>query len=167
MALSGGKRVGAGRPCKEPTKQIRVPLSKLAVLDNLLNNYFSLPFYSSKVQAGFPSPADDYIERYLDLNAEFIKHPASTFILRATGESMIEAGIFSGDMLLVDRSIKPDEGKIVIAAINGELTVKRLSFKNGKMQLLAANPLFKPIDISGEEELVIWGVVTLVLHEPT
>lgn len=166
MAPSGGKRAGAGRPCKEPTKQIRIPISKLSALATLIGDDFSLPLYSSKVQAGFPSPADDYIERYLDLNAEFIKHPASTFILRATGDSMIDAGIFSGDMLLVDKSISPTEGKIVIAAINGELTVKRLSYKNGCMQLLAANPHFKPIDITGDEELVIWGVVTLVLHEP-
>ena len=79
---------------------------------------------------------------------------------------MIDAGIFSGDRLLVDRSLEATDGKIVIAAIHGELTVKRLSRKGGKVQLLPANPDFQPIDITEEEDVVIWGVVTLVLHEP-
>jgi DNA polymerase V len=118
------------------------------------------------VQAGFPSPADDYIERYLDLNSEFIKHPAATFLLRTTGDSMIDAGIFSGDILIVDRSLEPSDGKIVIAALDGELTVKRLSRQKGRVQLVAANTNYKPIDITDEHDVVIWGVVTLVLHEP-
>ncbi|MFO8571797.1 translesion error-prone DNA polymerase V autoproteolytic subunit, partial [Legionella pneumophila serogroup 1] len=101
----------------------------------------------------------------LDLNTKFIKHPSSTFVLQATGESMVDAGIFSGDWLLVDRSIEPSDGRIVIAAVNGELTVKRLSKKGGRVQLLPANPKFQPIDITEDSEMVIWGVVTLVLHE--
>lgn len=129
------------------------------------NAKFSLQMYSSKVQAGFPSPADDYIERHLDLNS-FIKHPAATFLLRAVGDSMKDAGIFPNAILIVDRSLEPEDGKIVIAAVNGELTVKRLSRKNGLVQLLAANQSYKPIDITEEQDLVIWGVVTLVLHEP-
>ncbi len=168
MAPRGGKRAGAGRPSRhEPSKQIRIPASLLpAVKDLIQGKSLQLPFYSSRVQAGFPSPADDYIERYLDLNEEFIKHPAATFILRATGESMLDAGIFPGDMLLVDRSIEPVDGKIVIAALDGELTVKRLSKQKGVVQLLPANPKFQPIDITEEIDLVIWGVVILVLHEP-
>ncbi|HCE6135882.1 TPA: translesion error-prone DNA polymerase V autoproteolytic subunit [Legionella pneumophila] len=171
----GGRREGAGRPVGrgkfgfEATKQIRVPASKISEIHAFLLNEShscSLPLFSSKVQAGFPSPADDYIERYLDLNSEFIKHPAATFLLRATGDSMIEAGIFSNDILVVDRSLEPVDGKIIIAALNGELTVKRLSCQNGKVQLISANPNYKPIDITGEEDMVIWGVVTLVLHEP-
>jgi DNA polymerase V len=172
----GGKRAGAGRPLGRSkyglgeTKQIRIPVCKIAQIQALLEHQedrAALPLYASQVQAGFPSPADDYIERYLDLNSEFIKHPASTFVVRATGDSMREAGIFPGDYLLVDRSLEARDGKIVIAAVNGELTVKRLSKKNGQVQLLPANPQFKPIDLSAEEELVIWGVVTLVLHQPT
>lgn len=171
----GGKREGAGRPVGqgrfgfEPTKQIRVPTSKISEIHAFLHNEqpgVSLPLYSSKVQAGFPSPADDYIERHLDLNSEFIKHPSATFLLRATGDSMIEAGIFSNDILVVDRSLEPADGKIVIAALDGELTVKRLSRQKGRVQLLAANPHYKPIDITDEQDVVIWGVVTLVLHEP-
>lgn len=165
----GGKREGAGRPKGlEPTQQIRVPKSRVTDIHAFLEskNLNVLPLYSSKVQAGFPSPADDYIERYLDLNAEFIKHPAATFLVTATGDSMIDAGIHSGDVLIVDRSLEAVDGKIVIAAINGELTVKRLSKRKGRVQLMPANPKFKPIDITEEQDLVIWGVVTLVLHRP-
>lgn len=166
MSPRGGKRAGAGRPRGELTKAVRLPLSQLAELERLKDqSVYQLPVFSSKVQAGFPSPADDYIEGYLDLNTKFIKHPSSTFVLQATGESMVEAGIYSGDWLLVDRSIEPSDGRIVIAAVNGELTVKRLAMKGNTVQLLPANPKFKPIDITEGYELVIWGVVTLVLHE--
>ena len=175
MSPRGGIRQNSGRPIGSgkyglgPTKQIRVPLSRVAEVEALLvqqENSLAIPLYSSKVQAGFPSPADDYIERYLDLNAEFIKHPSATFLLRTIGDSMIDAGIFSGDLLIVDKSLEAVDGKIVIAAINGELTVKRLSRKQGRVQLLSANPRYKPIDITDEQDVVIWGVVTLVLHEP-
>lgn len=167
MSPRGGTRVGAGRPKSEPTKAVRLPVSLLSELERLKDGpNYQLPVFSSKVQAGFPSPADDYIEGYLDLNSKFIRHPSSTFVLQATGDSMIEAGIFSGDWLLVDRSIEATDGRIVIAAVNGELTVKRLSRKQGRVQLLPANVKFQPIDISDDSEMVIWGVVTLVLHEP-
>ncbi|MGL6028702.1 MAG: LexA family protein, partial [Legionella sp.] len=99
-----------------------------------------LPLYSSKVQAGFPSPADDYIERYLDLNAEYIKHPAATFMVTAAGESMVGVGILNGDVLLVDRSLEAYDGSIVVAALDGELTVKRLSRRGGVVRLMSANP---------------------------
>ncbi|KTD73992.1 LexA family protein [Legionella tucsonensis] len=166
MSLRGGKRAGAGRPRGEPTKAVRLPVAQLLELEQLKSRLDSqLPVFASKIQAGFPSPADDYIEGYLDLNTKFIKHPSSTFVLQATGDSLVDAGIFSGDWLLVDRSMEPSDGRIVIAAVNGELTVKRLSKKGGKIQLLPANPKFKPIDITQDCEMVIWGVVTLVLHE--
>ncbi|HBD7044898.1 S24 family peptidase, partial [Legionella pneumophila serogroup 1] len=104
MSPRGGKRVGAGRPRGEPTKAVRISLSQLAELERLKSHVsYQLPVFASKIQAGFPSPADDYIEGYLDLNTKFIKHPSSTFVLQATGESMVDAGIFSGDWLLVDR----------------------------------------------------------------
>lgn len=167
MAPRGGKREGAGRPKGEPTKAVRLSLSSLAQLAQMKNEInYQLPVFSSKIQAGFPSPADDYIEGYLDLNSKFIPRPSSTFVVQATGESMVEAGIFSGDWLLVDRSIEPSDGRIVIAAVNGELTVKRLSKKADRVQLLPANAQFNPIDITEDCEMTIWGVVTLVLHEP-
>ncbi|MCC5792725.1 MAG: translesion error-prone DNA polymerase V autoproteolytic subunit [Legionellaceae bacterium] len=168
----GGKREHAGRPkgqgpYGEATKPLRVPLSRIADIKAFLldGRTYQLPLYASTVRAGFPSPADDYIEKQLDLNHHLIKHPAATFFVTASGDSMTGAGITSGDMLIVDRSLEATHGKIVIAAINGELTVKRLSRRNGKVQLLPENEQYEPIDINGEEELVIWGVVTHVIHQ--
>lgn len=163
MSPRGGKREGAGRPKGQPTKTIRVPISQLSNIERSIT--YALPIFSSKVQAGFPSPADEYIEGYLDLNTRFIKHPSATFVVQVTGDSMVDAGIFAGDWLLVDKSLEATDGRIVIAAVNGELTVKRLSHKGGRLQLLAANPEYEPIDITEDSELVIWGVVKLVLHE--
>lgn len=171
---SGGKRAGSGRIAGfgkygESTSPMRIPKSRISDVINLLeknSNTISLPLYLSKVQAGFPSPADDYIERYLDLNSEFIKHPSATFLVTATGDSMINVGIFSGDILIVDRSIDAVDGKIIIAALDGQLTVKRLSRKNGRVQLVPENPKYNPIDITEEQDVVIWGVVIRVIHEP-
>lgn len=174
MTPRGGSRKGSGRPqgtgkyAGETTKLIRVPESRITAIYSLLEKgefSHSLPLYSNKVQAGFPSPADDYIETYLDLNKHLIKHPASTFFVTASGDSMKGAGIASGDMLVVDRSLEASHGKIVIAAINGELTVKRLSRIAGKVQLLPENKSYQPIEITEEEDLVIWGVVTHVIHQ--
>jgi DNA polymerase V len=169
----GGKRIGAGRPkgrnsYGEATKPLRIPISRLDDVKKFLKNEdqsLALPLYSSTVQAGFPSPADDYVECKLDLNTHLIRHPAATFFVKASGESMKNAGIHSGDMLIVDRSIEATHGKIVIAAVNGELTVKRLFRQHGEIKLLAENPSYKPIHITSEEELVIWGVVTYVIHQ--
>ncbi len=175
MNKRGGKREGAGRPSGrgkyglEPTKTLRIPVSRVADIYALLESEmptYALPLYSSKVQAGFPSPGDDYIERYLDLNQQLVKHPAATFIVRAAGDSMTDAGIRSGDMLVVDKSLEAQHGKIVIAALNGELTVKRLSKTGGRVQLLPENSKYSPIDITDEQDLVIWGVVTYVIHVP-
>lgn len=169
----GGKREGAGRPkgrnaYGEATKPIRIPLSRITEVMTFLadgDKPFELPLYSSSVRAGFPSPADDYIERKLDLNTHLIHHPAATFFVKASGDSMKNVGIQSGDMLIVDRSLEATHGRIVIAAIDGELTVKRLSRHQGKVKLLAENRAYPSIDITDEQELVIWGVVTHVIHQ--
>ena len=124
----------------------------------------SLPLFSCKVAAGFPSPADDYIEKSLDLNELLVQKPAATFFVRAQGESMLGAGIHPNDILVVDRSIDPVPGKIVICALNGELTVKRLERHNGQWQLKAENPAYADIVIYEALEMVIWGVVTNVIH---
>jgi len=170
--VHGGKRDGAGRPkgrnlYGEATRPIRIPLSRVEDIKAFLKNdhKIELPLYLNSVSAGFPSPADDYIECKLDLNEHLIQHPAATFFVRASGDSMKDAGIQSGDMLIVDRSLEATHGKIVIAAINGELTVKRLSRKGEQVQLLPANAHYQPIDITAEQDLVIWGVVTHVIHE--
>src|SRR3989338_6758465 len=138
----GGARSGAGRPRGEQTKTVRIPLAQLGKVMQLVKGEWSLalPLYSSSVRAGFPSPADDYIEKHLDLNNYLIKHPAATFLVRAQGDSMLNAGIHDGDILVVDRSLEPGHGRIVIAALNGELTVKRLYRHQGEVKLVAENP---------------------------
>ena len=138
-------------------------LSKILVPASSLSK-IKAPLYSGKVSAGFPSPADDYIEKSLDLNELLISKPAATFFVRAEGESMLGAGIHPNDILIVDRAQKPIPGKIVICALNGELTVKRLKKDGDKLVLGAENPDYQDIFIQEESELVIWGVVTNVIH---
>ena len=122
------------------------------------------PLFLSGVSAGFPSPADDYLDRRLDLNEHLIKNPAATFFVRVAGDSMTGAGINDDDMLIVDRSLEPANGNIVIAVINGELAVKRLLNKNGDCQLVAENQHYPPLDINEDTPLEIWGVVTYAIH---
>ncbi len=125
---------------------------------------YSLPLFQNPVTAGFPSPAEDEIEKKLDLNELLIKHPSATFFLRVSGASMIKAGIHDNDILIVDRSLEPTHGKIVVAAVNGELTVKRLHLEKNRVFLLAENDVYRPIEITEGIELHIWGVVTSVIH---
>jgi DNA polymerase V len=123
-----------------------------------------LNLYQQPVAAGFPSPAEDYIDRKLDLNRYYVKNPAATFYVRVDGNSMIGAGIHSGDLLIVDRSLKPLSGRVVIAVINGEHTVKRLRKEGDRVFLMAENADYAPIEVSEFEELYVWGVVTEVIH---
>jgi DNA polymerase V len=129
-----------------------------------LGSKLYIPFAFSPVCAGFPSPANDYIDKSLDLNEHIVKHPASTFYVRASGDSMINAGIHSNDILVVDRSLNPYSGNIVIAILNREFTVKRLSIKNEKIFLISENDLYKDIQINEGTDFEIWGVVTTVIH---
>lgn len=122
------------------------------------------PLYATRVAAGFPSPADDYIEAKLDLNQYLVKHPAATFFVRVEGDSMIGAGIFPDDILVVDRALTPSDGKIVIAVVNGELTVKRLKKDTKCILLVAENERYRPIQVTEETQFSIWGVVTNVIH---
>ena len=124
-----------------------------------------LPFYTEKLSAGFPSPASDYMERALDLNEYLIKNPPATFFVEITGDSMTGAGIHSGDILIVDRSLEAVHNKIVVAVVNGEFTVKRLYWKNKTVRLIAENPYYKPIEIKEGTVFEIWGVATTVIHK--
>lgn len=123
------------------------------------------PIFLDSVSAGFPSPATDYMENKLDLNEYLIKHPAATFIVKAKGPSMTDAGILSGDLLIVDRSIDPKSNDIVIASIFGDLTVKKLKKKEKSIFLLSANSDYPSIEVKEEMECFIWGVVTYIIHE--
>lgn len=116
------------------------------------------------IAAGFASPTNDEIEQELDLNKHLIKHPAATFFLRVRGDSMIKAGIHDGDILIVDRSLEPGDRKIVIASVNGELTVKRLSRTKQGVFLVAENEVFSTIQVTSDHDIQIWGVVTTVIH---
>lgn len=124
----------------------------------------SFPLFLSRIPAGFPSPADDYLETRLDLNRHCIPHPEATFFLRVSGSSMMDLGILDGDLAIVDRSLKPKSGDVVIAALDGELTVKRLTRQGGGIVLAPGNPEYAPIPVGPDQDLVIWGVVTFVLH---
>lgn len=125
----------------------------------------TLPIFSTSVAAGFPSPADDYIEQQLDLNQFMIKHPNATFFVRVQGESMRDAGIQSGDILVVDRSVAPAHGKIVVAVIDGEFTVKRIHLEGTDVLLVAENPAYSRFKVSPDSQFQVWGVVTYVIHK--
>ncbi|MEA3334107.1 MAG: translesion error-prone DNA polymerase V autoproteolytic subunit [Pseudomonadota bacterium] len=122
------------------------------------------PLFLAPVSAGLPSPADDYIEHQLDLNKHLIQHPAATFFVKVKGDSMIEAGIHSGDILIVDRALEATDKKVVIAIIDGELTVKRIRIAEGKIFLLPENRDYNPTEITSAMSFEIWGVVTNVIH---
>ena len=124
-----------------------------------------LPLVSASVEAGFPSPADDHFERGIDLNEELIRNPAATFLVRVKGESMRDAGIHTGDTLIVDKSVTPADRQIVVAMIDGEFTVKRFRKLNGRIFLEAANDSFPPIEVGENQELTIWGAVTYIIHQ--
>jgi len=122
------------------------------------------PLVQAYVPAGFPSPADDYLERKLDLNEYLVHHPAATFFVRVKGDSMTGAGIQSGDLLVVDRSLEPRNNSVVIAGVDGELTVKRICKRGGTVLLVPDNGDYRPIEMEEETALEIWGVVTAVIH---
>ncbi|ABW33338.1 LexA family protein [Acaryochloris marina] len=123
-----------------------------------------LPIFSAPVSAGFPSPADDHLQKNLNLQDALIPRPAATFLMRVEGDSMEGCGIFSGDLLVVDRSIDPVDGAVVIAVLEGEFTVKRLRKTQGKILLTAENPDYPPITVQRGMDFSVWGVVTFVVH---
>ena len=128
-----------------------------------------LPIFAAQVKAGFPSPADDFMEQRLDLNEHLIQHPAATFFVRVDGDSMVGAGIHQGDILIVDRSLEPTNGRIVIAILDGAFTVKRIRIggtfgREAQIFLESENPAFSPIRIPPESDFQVWGVVTYVIH---
>ncbi|MEO6423420.1 MAG: translesion error-prone DNA polymerase V autoproteolytic subunit [Candidatus Nitrotoga sp.] len=133
-------------------------------LPTLLAPVERIPLYAHKVSAGFPSPADDYVEDRLDLNQLLVQNKSSTFFLRVKGDSMINAGIHDGDIIVVDRSVEPADRSVVVAVIDGELTVKRLILINGIAELHAENPKYEPIRFREGQDLTVWGVVTSSVH---
>lgn len=191
MSIRGGSRPGAGRktsasPFGEKTVTVRVPESRKGVVLEFLDTFkhsnpdspplkgvmlpainpapIRTPRFGTKIRAGFPSPADDYVEERLDLNEHLIKNPPATFMLTVEGCSMIDAGIFEGDIIIVDRSLTPKHNDVVVAVVDGEHTVKRLYKRGKKTMLVAENPQFLPIELKDGQELLIIGVVTSSIH---
>ncbi|MBL4660586.1 MAG: translesion error-prone DNA polymerase V autoproteolytic subunit [Alcanivoracaceae bacterium] len=138
-------------------------MSRITILTPI-DSKLELPLYETNIPAGFPSPAEEYLGDTMDLNQYLIKNATASFFARVEGESMIDAGIYAGDLVVVDRSLTATDGNIVIAAVNNEFTIKRLSTKNG-IRLMPANKAYQPIVMSGENELVIWGVVTSLIRK--
>lgn len=146
-------------------KSMTSPLTLIGSACEFIPSGQTAPLYLSCVQAGWPSPADDYIDQQINLHEIAVRNPPATFFLRAAGDSMLGCGIHDGDLLVVDRSVDAVHNRVVIAALEGELLVKRLVRKNRKVYLAPANPDFPEIDITDREYVHIWGVVTYVLHK--
>ncbi|OFX58737.1 MAG: peptidase S24 [Bacteroidetes bacterium GWA2_30_7] len=130
-------------------------------LDTVSN--IKIPFVSSEVSAGFPSPAEDFIDKAIDLNKIFIKNVDATFCARVKGNSMVNAGISDGDLIIIDRSLEPQDNKIAVCFIDGEFTVKRIKIEKDTIWLLAENESYKPIKVTKDNEFVIWGIVTTAI----
>jgi len=127
--------------------------------------HIPLPLFLSKIRAGFPSPADDHLDKTLDLNDLMISNPPATFFVKVEGDSMTGIGMFPGDLLVIDRSKEPADGKIIIAALDGELTVKRIKrLNNDTIRLDAENENYASITVSEEQDFKVWGVVTGVIR---
>ncbi len=127
--------------------------------------FSSIPMFSDSVQAGFPSPAEDHMDMDLNLNDHLVQNPSATFCVKAIGESMKDAGIQSGDIMIVDKSLQPKNRSIVLAVIDGEFTVKRVNINNRQLYLMPENSDFSPIKITEEMDFKVWGVVTYIIHK--
>lgn len=138
---------------------------RISILPADTSHHEELPLVGSTVKAGFPSPADDYLDRPLDLNRALIRNAASTFFVRVEGDSMSGAGIDDGDLLIVDRAIDPNDGVVAICLVDGEFTVKRLQRDGAEWLLMPANPKYRPLRVDASNELTIWGVVTYVIKQ--
>lgn len=142
-----------------------MPVTVKTIHPTAVKKELKIPLFLARIPAGFPSPADDHLDKNLDLNEYLVKNPSATFYVRVEGSSMVNAGIHDGDILIVDRSIEPRDKKIVIAAVNGELTVKRIRKIKGKVFLEPESDEFEPLEISEATDCQIWGVVTYGIHK--
>ncbi|MBD5646612.1 MAG: translesion error-prone DNA polymerase V autoproteolytic subunit [Desulfovibrio sp.] len=141
------------------------PLTVLGMADTNADANATCPLYLAPVNAGWPSAAEDYIDGQINLHELIVRNPAATFFLRASGESMLGVGIHDGDLLVVDRSVEAAHNRVVIAALEGELLVKRLCRRDGRVFLQSANPDYPEFDITEREYAHIWGVVSHVVHK--
>ena len=138
---------------------------KVRIAKSAVDTQMDLPLAENGIVAGFPSPADDFFEVSIDLNKELIKHPSATFYGRVEGDSMRDEGIEDGDLLVIDRSLEPSDGKIAVCFIDGEFTVKKIRIEKDAVWLMPANPDYKPVKVTAENEFIIWGIVTYVIKK--
>lgn len=124
-----------------------------------------LPYAEGGIKAGFPSPAQDYLDLAIDLNKELVRHPASTFYGRVSGESMIDAGLHDGDIVVIDKSITPYDGAMAVCFIDGEFTIKYIELHPDYIMLVPANKTFEPIKVTSDNDFIIWGIVTASVHQ--
>lgn len=124
-----------------------------------------IPYANEGIQAGFPSPAQNYINESIDLNIELIKHPASTFFGKVSGDSMIEEGIEEGDILVIDKSLEPINGDLAVCCIDGEFTLKRIEIEENRIKLMPSNATFKPIIVTPDDQFTVWGIVTYTIKK--
>ena len=137
--------------------------SALEIFPPDLSRNLDLPFVNQGISAGFPSPADDFLDIKIDLNREFIKNPNSTFYARVRGRSMVGAGLNDGDLLIIDKSLEPENNKIAVCFVDGEFTVKRIKKEKDTVWLIPENEEYPPIKLTADNEFVIWGMVTTVI----
>ena len=150
----------------DPMKVRKIYENKeLELFKSDVSTKLELPLFQTGISAGFPSPADDYVEDRIDLNRELIKNPSSTFLGRINGDSMIKAGIGDGDLIVVDKSIEPKINSIVVCVIDGEFTVKRFTMIGDDYFLMPENDKYKPIKVSRENDFRIWGTVTYTIKK--
>lgn len=128
-------------------------------------SFDDVPLYGDSVPAGFPSPADDYLDMDLNLHDYLVQHPSATFCVRAIGDSMVDAGIQSSDVMVIDRALTPKNNDIILAVVNGEFTVKRIKKSEDELYLMPANENYKPMKITQEMNFQVWGVVTFIIHK--
>ncbi|MDA7768319.1 translesion error-prone DNA polymerase V autoproteolytic subunit [Flavobacteriales bacterium] len=128
-------------------------------------SFDEITLYGDSVPAGFPSPADDYLDMDLNLHDYLVQHPSATFCVRAIGDSMVDAGIQSSDVMVIDRALTPKNNDIILAVVNGEFTVKRIKKSEDELYLMPANENYKPMKITEEMNFQVWGVVTFIIHK--
>jgi DNA polymerase V len=135
----------------------------LEIYSALTDTKLEIPMVSGGISAGFPSPALDFVDLSIDLNKHLIKHPSATFYGRVKGHSMKDEGINDGDLLVIDKSLDPVNGKVAVCYIDGEFTIKKIKFEENACWLVPANEKYKPIKVTPDNEFIIWGIVTHVI----
>ena len=139
-------------------------LNKNKIINFRKNKKTKIKLYTTSISAGFPSPAEDHMDISLDINEYLVKHPSSTFYIYVKGDSMIDSGIFDGDLLIVDRSLEVKSNSVVVAVIDGDFTVKKIKKDSGNLYLIPQNKKYKPILLENNMDFQIWGIVTHTIH---